>query len=250
MLGLIVAGVALALSERRLYGTLLCLLGMAVKPNALLAVGALALWSWGTGWRDRAKGVATAAAAAVGVLFVTGIGVGGGFGWISSSLSYGSVPGPWSVGERFFGARAGWPVDVIELTGLVLAVALVIGMGRSGRWIAGLGWGFAVVAVSVPRPEPWYLTWAVAFLACGGMTRRTEQGGVIVLVSMMAGSILPLGVLWWFGGVVLLVWLGVISARQMLDRSRGPDRSESAGARERADNHNREPALSGADPAK
>ena len=213
MLGLMVAGIALAVSGRRYPGIVLCVLAMAVKPNALLAVGAVSWWVWGTHWRDRLKGTVTAAAAAVGVLFVSGLGVGGGFGWITSALSYGSVPGPWSLGTRFLGVKSGWPVTAIEAGGLALAVALILVGGRSGRWITGLGWAFAVLALTIPRPEPWYLAWAVALLACGGLDRQTERGAVAIFLMMMTGSVLPLGPVWWFGGVILLVWLFAVSLR-------------------------------------
>jgi alpha-1,6-mannosyltransferase len=75
MLGLIVAGTALAVSQSRAGGMVLCALGVAVKPNALLAAGALAWWAWGTRWRQRTRGALAAATAVVGVLVVTGFGL-------------------------------------------------------------------------------------------------------------------------------------------------------------------------------
>jgi alpha-1,6-mannosyltransferase len=218
MLGLMVGGVALAVSGKRSWGVALCVLGVSVKATALFALWVLSWWAWGSGWRDRIRGSAVAAAVAVGVLFVSGHDVGGGFGWINSALSSGSLPGPWSIGSRFFGIKSGLPVDAIALAGLALAVALVIRLGRSGRWYVGLGWGFAVLALTIPKPEPWYLAWALALLACGGLSRRVEQAGVLILIAMMTGSVLPLADVWWFGGVILLFWLGLVSARELRER--------------------------------
>jgi alpha-1,6-mannosyltransferase len=211
MLGLIVAGIALALSEALSWGVVLCSLGVAVKSNALLAVGAVAWWAWGSRWRPRTKGAVVAATAVLGVLVVCGLGVGGGFGWLTALFSNKSVQGPWSIGWQFFGPERGWPVPIIEVTGLVLAVLLVLVRRRSGGWFVGLGWGFAALAVTNSRPEPWYLAWALVLLACGGLDRRSEQFGILVLGAMMLGSVLPDGTLWWNTGLVLLVWLGLVS---------------------------------------
>jgi len=215
MVGLVVAGAALAVSGKRSWGVALCVLGLSVKATALFAVGVLSWFAWGSGWRERIRGSAVATALVVGVLFVSGLDVGGGFGWINSALSSGSLPGPWSLGARFFGIKTGLPVAGITVAGLSLAVALVIRLGRSGRWYVGLGWGFAVLALTIPKPEPWYLAWAVALLACGGLSRRVEQGGVLILIAMMTGSVLPLADVWWFGGVIVLFWLGIVSAREL-----------------------------------
>ena len=98
MLGLAVAGVALALSGQPAWGILLGAVGVAVKPNALLVVGALAWWAWGGGRRQRLVSLMATAGAVIGVLFVAGLVVGGGFGWVRSISSYGWVPGPWALG--------------------------------------------------------------------------------------------------------------------------------------------------------
>jgi hypothetical protein len=217
MLGLTVAGIALALSGRHWWGIVLCALGVSVKPNALLAVGALVWWVTGSRWRSRTKEAAAAAAALVGVLVVCGLGVGGGFGWLRAVVSYRWVPGPWSLGSRAFGAQYGWPVSFIEITGVVVAVLVVIGVRRSGGWIVALGWGFALLAVTTPTPEPWYLAWAAVLLACGGLARRPERVGIVALGVMMIGSVIPPGPLWWFSGVIVLGWLGVSAIRRRPD---------------------------------
>ena len=75
-----------------------------------------------------------------------------------------------------------------------------------------------MLALTIPKPEPWYLAWALALLACGGLSRRVEQAGVLILIAMMTGSVLPLADVWWFGGVILLFWLGLVSARELRER--------------------------------
>jgi hypothetical protein len=220
MLGLAVAGIALALSGRHWWGLVLAALAVSVKPNALLVVAVLVWWASGDRWRARAGQAVTAAAALVGVLVVTGLGVGGGFGWLRPLVHYRWVPGPWSIAYQAFGVASGWPVTTIELTGLALAVVLILGVGRRREWIAALGWGFAVLAVTTPTPEPWYLAWAVVILASGGLGRRSERVGVLVLTVMMLGSLVPPGPLWWFSGLVVLGWLGATAIRTRFSRPR------------------------------
>ena len=55
----------------------------------------------------------------------------------------------------------------------------------------------------------------MVFLACGGLERRWEQIGILVLCTMMAGTLLPVGPLWWFSGVVVLGWLGLVRLRTL-----------------------------------
>lgn len=230
MLGLTVAGIALVMSGVAVGGITLCALGLAVKPNALLALGALAWWGWGTRRRQRVSGVIGATAAAVGVLLLSGLGAGGGFGWVRSLLSYGWVPGPWSLGPRFLGVQTGRPIEAVEMAGSVLAVLLVIGLGRSGRWVSGLGWGFAVLALTTPTPEPWYLTWAVVLLAAGGLNRKSERVGVLVLGAMILGSVIPPGPFWWFSGVIVLAWLGLVGLRHGVPGRADIPEAQSAGS--------------------
>lgn len=229
MLGVTVSGMALALSGRRFWGLALCALGVAVKPNALLIVGALSWWVWGIRWRDRTKGILVSAAIVAGVLGVAGLEVGGGFGWLGAGLFSGTVVGPWSFAAQLFHTRSGWPVEAVELLGFALAIAFVVGPRRPGAWIAGLGWGFAALALSVPRPEPWYLTWAVVLLASAGLHRQTERVGLVVVSAMMVGSILPLQLLWWFEGIFGLGWLGLVSARAIRRERQMSSSSENDG---------------------
>jgi hypothetical protein len=227
MLGLTVAGIALALSNRHLWGLVLCALAVAVKPNALLPLGTLVWWLSGSDWRTRVKEAATATAVLLGVLVLCGLGTGGGFGWVKALILYRWLPSPWSLGWSAFGTRSGWPVTTIETAGVLVAVLLVIRARRPGQRIVALGWGLALLAVTTPTPEPWYLAWAVVFLAAGGLARRPERIGIAVLGAMMIGSLLPPGPLWWFAGVIVLVGLGVSAVRRPSTED-GNERSEQA----------------------
>ncbi len=181
MLGLAVAGTALGVSRRGPLGLVLGAVGVAVKPPALLVVGATSWWAWGTRPRDRARAALIGAASLVGVLLVAGAGAGGGFGWLRALFSYGSIPGSFSLGARFLDVKSGPVVDGIEVAGTALAVLLIVGARASGQWIAATGWGLALLAVTATKPEPWYLAWAIVLLACGGLRRRTEIMGLVVL---------------------------------------------------------------------
>jgi hypothetical protein len=139
--------------------------------------------------------------------------VGGGFGWLSALSANNALQGTWSLGARFFSPSRSWSASTIEIVGFVLALVFVLRTRRSHLWVVGLGWGFAALAVTSTRPEPWYLAWALVLLSCGGLARKSEQFGVAVLGVMMVGSVLPAGPLWWFGGIVLLLWLGIVALR-------------------------------------
>lgn len=217
MLGLIVAGIAVAMSGSPSWGILLCASGVAVKSSALLAVGAMAWWAWGDSWRQRARGILSAAVAVVGVLVVSGVPVGGGFGWLSALSANNAIQGTWSLGARFFSPSRSWSASTIEITGFLLALFFVLRTRRSRPWIVDLGWGFAALAVTSMRPEPWYLAWALVLLSCGGLVRKSEQFAAVVLGAMMVGSVLPAGPLWWFAGIVLLLWLGIVAVRSRME---------------------------------
>jgi hypothetical protein len=216
MLGLIVAAVAVAMSGSPSWGILLCACAVAVKSSALLAVGAMAWWAWGAGWRPRARGMVSAAVAVVGVLALSGIPVGGGFGWLRALSANNALQGTWSVGARFFSLSRSWSASTIEIIGFLLALACVLRRRHPHDWIVGLGWGFAVLAVTSTRPEPRYLAWALVLLSCGGLIRKSEQFAAVVLGAMMVGSVLPAGPLWWFAGDVLLLWLAVVAVRSRM----------------------------------
>jgi len=227
MLGLIVAGVAVALSGEPWWGLVICALGVSVKPNALFAVGAVAWWAWGSQWQARAKGLLAAVVAVGGVLWVSGLGAGGGFGWLTALFSNKAIQGTFSLGYRFFGATPG-SATAIEVMGMLVALACIIGLGRTRGWVVGLGWAYAVMALTIARPEPWYLAWALVFLACGHPLRRAEQIGILLFGVMMVGTVLPAGPFWWFGGDVVLLWLGIVWLRTRGNVSPPPPLQEHA----------------------
>ncbi|HTT86842.1 MAG TPA: hypothetical protein VMF60_05720, partial [Acidimicrobiales bacterium] len=218
-LGCTAAGVALALSQRRRLGMLLCALGVAVKPLALLAVGAVAFWAWGGRRRARTRDLVVAAASVAGVLVVCGRGAGGPLRWLTAQGAYAGIPGPWSLGAALLGAGSSRATDLIEVVGLVAAVIVILAPRRPRRSTAALGWGLVLLAVTTPKPEPWYLAWALVFVAAGAPSGPRQRVGVVVLSLMMVGSILPLGVLWWFEGLIALAALAGSAVR---DRIRGP----------------------------
>lgn len=230
MLGLMVAGVSLALSHRPLPGAMLCALAVGIKPAALLGVGALAWWAWGRSWRDRTTGAVVGATSVASSLLVAGLGVGGGFAWLKSFFSYSAIPGPFSLGVRFLSASSGGVVDAIELAGVALAIGLVIVARGPSGWIPAMGWGLAALALTTTKPEPWYLGWAVALLACDGLSRRSDVFGALLLVTMVIGSSIAFGTFWWFAGAIALAWFGISA---LLPGSRGghgpPNRAAAAG---------------------
>ena len=212
MIGLIVVGVALALTKRPWWALCLAALAVTVKAPAALAVFAIAWWCWNGAWSRRAASVVAAMALTVVALAVTGLGVGGGFGWLRSA-SVGTVASSFSV-LHLEGITASGPVNALQLAGIVAGVIIVLSARRRGNWVGALALGFAVIALSAANPQPWYVLWALPILACAAGDAKTRRAGVLVLCAMACCSVLPLGALVWFVGIFYLVGIWLMSRRE------------------------------------
>ena len=202
MIGLIVAGIALAVTKRPWWALAVAALAVTVKAPAALAVLAIAWWSWKGAWRPRATALVAAFVLTVGVLVATGVGSGGGFTWLRSA-SLGTVASAFSVLPPL-GITTSASVSAVQLVGILAAIGLVLSVPRGRSWIGALAVGLAVMALCAANPQPWYLLWALPLVACtlghGGLQRAT----ILVLCAMTAWSELPFGVLVWFGGIIAL----------------------------------------------
>ena len=176
MLGLIVAGVALAVTKRPWWALGAAALAVTVKAPAALAVLAIAWWCWKGAWRPRAMATLAAIVLTVGVLVVTGLGSGGGFTWLRSA-SVGTVASSFSVLPPL-GITTAAPVSAIQVAGILAAVLLVLSVPRGRSWVGALAVGLAVMALCAANPQPWYLLWALPVVACtlgqGGARPRRD----------------------------------------------------------------------------
>ncbi len=207
MIGLVVAGIALAVMKRPWWALGVAALAVTVKAPAALAVLAIAWWCWKGTWHRRAVALAASLALTVGVLVVTGSGSGGGFTWLKPA-SLGTVASSFSV-LRLAGTTSSGPVNLVQLLGILAAVVLVLRVPRGRSWVGALAVGLAVMALCAANPQPWYLLWTLPVVACTVGNGGVQRAAILVLCAMTAWSVLPLGVLVWFAGIIALavMWI-------------------------------------------
>jgi hypothetical protein len=179
MIGLVVAGVALAIERRVLVGIAVCALAATIKPPAAAAIlFIVVVWardatSASASVRRLLAGAAVAAGVVLAVTAITGLG----FGWISSSVF--STPDKvrlaitpatalgWTVAQVVpVGARGLESALGVVAFGLSCVLAAVL-LWRSRRENVVRNLGIALIAVAIcgPAAWPWYLTWGLVLLA-------------------------------------------------------------------------------------
>jgi hypothetical protein len=194
MLGLLVAGVALAMERRILLGVVLVAAAGAIKMPALLALPFLGLIWVGTsaplrrrilGW----SGVTAITAACFAVFsLLAGLGLGwvGNIGtptkvetWLSPSTALGRTLGALAESLGIAGSDA--VLDGVRAIGTVLALVvigwLVLTADRRPV-LRGLALAFLAVVLLGPVVQPWYLLWSLPLLAAAG-TSRVETRWVV-----------------------------------------------------------------------
>jgi alpha-1,6-mannosyltransferase len=207
MIGLVVAGVALAVTRRPWWALVVLALAVSVKAPAALAVLAVAWWCWKGSMQRRALAVAAGIATTVAVLVLTGLPSGGGFTWLKSA-SVGTVASAFSL-ARIAGTTASGPVNLLQTLGILAAVVLVLAVARGRSWVGALAIGFGVMAVCSANPQPWYLLWALPLVACTFVDGGVQRSVLVVLCATAAWSMLPLGPLVWFAGLIALAVLAL-----------------------------------------
>jgi alpha-1,6-mannosyltransferase len=217
MVGLMVAGIAMAVSRKRWPAFALCALAITIKAPAALALLAVAWWAWKSGWLGRAVGLVTGAVMAVGALVVTGLLLGGGFDWVKSA-SLGLLTSSFSIADGLMGITSAGVADTIQVAGITLAVVLLLRPKARDNWITTLALSFAIMAFCAVNPQPWYLPWIIVLLACGGMREGVERACIVLLVVMMAWSEMPLGTVVWFVGAFAFLGVGLLELRGRLDK--------------------------------
>jgi alpha-1,6-mannosyltransferase len=207
MIGLVVAGIALAVTKRPWWALGAAALAVSVKAPAALAVLAIAWWCWKGVWHRRAVALAASLALTVGVLVVTGFGGGGGFTWLRSA-SLGTVASSFSV-LRLAGTTSSGPANLVQLMGILAAVVVVLFVPRGRSWVGALAVGLTLMALFAANPQPWYLLWAFPVVACTLGNGGVQRSAILVLCAMTAWSELPFGVLVWFAGIIALavMWI-------------------------------------------
>ena len=213
MIGLVVAGIALAVTGRPWWALCVAALAVTVKAPAALAVFAIAWCCWKGAWNRRAVSMAVGLALIVGALAATGLGSGGGFNWLRPA-SFGTVASSFSI-LRLAGFTSSTSVNAAQLAGMLAAGLLLLFLSRDGDWVGPLALGFAVMALFAANPQPWYLLWALPIAACTISDGGVQRAGIVVLCAMTAWSEMPFGVLLWFAGIIVLTGLWIRRGRPL-----------------------------------
>jgi alpha-1,6-mannosyltransferase len=227
MMGLVLAGMELALGTRAqlVAGLVLLTVAANIKIVAAVAICCVAAELARRARRDAVALLAGFAVLSIAIAAVTGFGMGwvGTLGasaelhsWLAPTNQLGFLIGG-------FGTLVGAHVTATAISAVVLAGAVVgaiLGAGLlwsifRGRHdaVTGLGLVFAAMLVTGPVVQPWYLLWMILPLAATPRWRRPLV--VVSAVSAMllppVGGSVPVLVTGYLGAAVLLalIWSGV-----------------------------------------
>jgi hypothetical protein len=199
MIGLLVAGVTLAIERRPVLGIALCAIAATVKLPAAAGIAFIALaWArseWAGAGQHRAaaaaRALALSAAATAAVLAVVSAVSGLGLSWISSGVF--STPGKvhlaitpvtaagWSAASLLhllgIGANARHIESAFGVVALALTALLGLELLRRARYanmVPALGALLLASVFAGPATWPWYLTWGLTLIACAAFAQRSR----------------------------------------------------------------------------
>ena len=201
MVGLMVAGVTVALERRPLLGIALCAVAATVKVPAAVAIVFIVV-AWARTLPDNrermiavGKAVTVTVAIAAAVTVVTGLGL----AWISTGLF--NTPGRVRLSITP-GTALGYTIAhalhhvSVPLNGkqfeatmshVTFAIVAVIGLfllyrTRFANLARQLGLLLVGIAIGGPAAWPWYFTWGLALLACWPGVQRSNWIPIAVVV--------------------------------------------------------------------
>jgi len=191
MIGLVLAGVSLAIERRVLLGVALCALAATVKLPAAAAIPFLLV-----AFADRRSAV-RALLLAAGVVAAVSLVSGLGFGWLSSSVF--STPGKvrlaitpatalgWTVAQVVpVGARGlESALGVVAFAGAVALSVILLWRVRRPTIARYLGLALLAAAVAGPAAWPWYLSWGLALLAADAGAQASRVLPVAIAASAL-----------------------------------------------------------------
>ncbi|MFB7831358.1 polyprenol phosphomannose-dependent alpha 1,6 mannosyltransferase MptB [Streptomyces sp. NPDC056056] len=246
MIGLMLAGVLLAVRGRWVLGCVLVGLAMMVKSPAavaLLFIGVTVARRDG-GARGLAKGLVLPGLVAGAVAAVATVLAGTGFGWLRTQSVAGTIHTALSVSSDLglgLGLLLGDDPDPVKAAvqnlGLLAAVVLILVLAwRAWRGaldpVLGLGLSLVALVALSPMVQPWYLLWGTAVVAAVAWRERAGQLLAVLSAALVYETALD-GRTPWYGfvvaGAVLLA--GLVWMR----REPWPGARDRAGAREDAD---------------
>ena len=227
MVGMLVAGVTLAVSGRLVAGVVLCALAATVKLPAATAVVFLVVDRCGQLARDRRGRLVVQAAALTAVVFI-GVTLFCGYGWtwmgpsalhVPTELRIFATPSV-SLGNLAFHllhplglpiARSGTVTVVQYVCGLAAVggcVWLLVTLRRH-EMVRSLGIALILIVVGSPTVWPWYLLWGLVLLAATNAQRSKALAATAALAMLLVG---PSGSPRLLGNSYILVSLATVAA--------------------------------------
>jgi alpha-1,6-mannosyltransferase len=244
MLGLAIAGLALALEGRPIVGALLIVLGGTVKAPALLLLGFVGVaWAMQREGRDdprvrtRALVWSVLAALALVVFLATNAIAGLDFGWLSALDTPGVVKSwlspPTVLGLGLgglgmlvgIGDRTDAVIDVLRLCAQAAILAVIAWWLLRRRPLSpgpAAGAALLLVATFGPVFQPWYVLWGLILLSATTLTTRgvpylTAGTTMLIVYSLAAPSATTSPVVkisdWAVSGIALAVGLAILLRR-------------------------------------
>jgi alpha-1,6-mannosyltransferase len=201
MVGLLVAGLAVATTKRYASGVALCAVAACIKNPAAIGIAFIALEGVRAAPAGRRLSAflrlsGTAVATLVSTSLVTGIG----FGWLRAL----SVPGmnqsyltPTTIVSHFVSDFIGHDGTVMSVTRalgmLVAAIGTVMLLKRASTigTPRACGLALALIVACGPIVQPWYALWGIVIIAGAG--RRIERGFAIFASVLLAITVEPSG---------------------------------------------------------
>lgn len=197
MVGLMVAGMALAVQRHPIAGILLIGLAAAVKPIALVVLPFAGLVWAGTraSWWGRIRAWLLSLLLVAGTFAALSALVGVGMGWVASLGTPGAVR-TWLSPPTALGMIVGNLLRVVGIVGsddgavsVVRAAAMLAGAavgaylvlrpeGRSA--VRGAGLALLAIVVLSPVIQPWYLLWSLPLLAVTGLTGPQLRAAILI----------------------------------------------------------------------
>ena len=219
MLGLLIAGIALAVRRHPVLGIVVCGLAASVKIPAALGV-VFIVWTWagpGAEFRQRARTLAVGLA--IGASTMALVSVASGFGLTAiTDLSIPAWVVTWLDPATAVGLALAHACHAVGLTtstssfvdaarggALVVAAAVVLYLLVRVEKVGfprAFGWSLLAVVLLGPNVWPWYETWGIAFLAVAA--DRWSRRWTVLLSAVACFATIPTGVTL-SGGALLLV---------------------------------------------
>ncbi len=226
MVGLLLAGVTLAVEGRLVPGLVLCALAATVKLPAAAAIVFLAADQFTATNGIRRWTVVIKAVVVTAIVFV-GVTMAAGFGWtwlgtaalhVPTELRVDSTPAV-SLGTLFFHLlhMVGIPVRqsaTVTVTQAICGIAAVAASVwlllniRKLDVVRALGIALLLIVIGSPTVWPWYLMWGLALLAATRAQRSAALAVVAALAMLIVG---PSGTPLLSGGAYIIVSLATVA---------------------------------------